>query len=400
MMDEEEQLLAIRQHHQAFGGHTGLSEHCRFMINQIKSNSNSVDRLMLNELIETGEFSDLAWKLLGRYIAKNTNLKILGLHSCGISNKKMALLCGELWRSELHTLDLKCNSFGIEGMRSMIPLIQGEFKELSFSRNNNFGTECFELLLQTLDGIFSTAENLHVVRCNITDISALETYPPSNLTVLNLSRNSIGRNGCRTLANILQESGSTLKHLYLLSTGIGDEETELLATSLKHNTSLESLYMTGNNITKRGKDAFLKLLVDVSSIKNTDNSNHTLTTLTIDDTLHSHLESALHLNKTSKNSEAAGRAKVIKYQLNSQRRRKLCFMQGVEYSSIANLFVDIDPLLLPRILSLIGRERGQSEFYTALIPMVPGLMSYIDRRALIDDAIAENSRYVATASLE
>ena len=158
--------------------------------------------------------------------------------------------------------------------------------------------------------------------------------------------------------------------------------------------------MTGNNITERGKDAFLKLLVDVSSIKNTDNSNHTLTTLTIDDKLHSHLESALHINKTSKNSEAAGRAKVIKYQLNSQRRKKLCFMQGVEYSSIANLFVDVEPLLLPRILALIGRERGQSDFYTALIPMVPGLMSYIDRRALIDDAIAESSRYVAALEAE
>lgn len=74
-------------------------------------------------------------------------------------------------------------------------------------------------------------EKLYVVRCNITDISALEIYPPSNLTDLNLSRNSIGEDGCRTLSNILQEPGSTLKHLYLISTGIGDEEAELLATS-------------------------------------------------------------------------------------------------------------------------------------------------------------------------
>lgn len=94
------------------------------------------------------------------------------------------------------------------------------------------------------------------------------------------------------------------------------------------------------------------------------------------------------LNKTNRNYEATGRAKVINYQLNSQTRKELCHLQGVKYSSIGNLFAEIEPLLLPRILALIGREHGHSEFYTSLIPIVPGLMSYIDRRALISRDIA------------
>ena len=58
---------------------------------------------------------------------------------------------------------------------------------------------------------------------------------------------------------------------------MGDEEAELLATALKHNTSLKELHLSNNNgITERGHVAFLKLLNDVSSIENTYNSNHTL----------------------------------------------------------------------------------------------------------------------------
>jgi len=96
----------------------------------------------------------------------------------------------------------------------------------------------------------------------------------------------------------------------------------------------------------------------------------------------------------NESSHAAGRAKVITYQLNSQNRKDMCCLQSIEHSAGSN-FADIEPTLLPRILALIRRECGQSEFYTALIPMAPDLMSYIDRRALIDDAIVENSRDIA-----
>ena len=350
---------------------------------------------MVNEFNGIAELSDLAWKLLGRYIANNTHLKILGLRGCGISNEKMALLCSELVRSEsLGHLELDNNEFGIEGLRkNMIPLLQNspQLKDICFDSNHNFDTECFELVIQTSH---TTVEGLDLFNCNITDISALETYDLPNLQRLTLNYNIIGREGCITLSNLLQQKGSNLTHLFLASTGIGDEEAELLATSLKHNTKLETLSLPKNNITKRGKGPFLKLLVDASSIENTYNSNHTLTVLLIDiymtrnDETDRHIRTAIQINESSRNSHSAGREKIIKYQLNSQNRKELCHLQGVEYTSIGNLFAEIEPTLLPRILALIGREHGHSEFYNALVPMAPYLMSYIDRRALISRDIA------------
>lgn len=51
----------------------------------------------------------------------------------------------------------------------------------------------------------------------------------------------------------------------------------------------------------------------------------------------------------------------------------------------------MDPTLLPRILALIGREHGQSEFYASLVTMVPDLMSCVDTSRMIEDEMAQNS---------
>jgi len=236
----------------------------------------------LKELIETPslELSDLAWKLLGRYIANNTHLKTVSLRSCGISDEKMALLFSGLTSSSsISEFDVTINEFGIEGLRSMIPFMSNspQLINLGVGGNNNINSESFEVLARVLHG--RLVEKLYLFDCNITDISALDTYNLPHLQLLHLSENNIGRDGCITISNLLQQEGSTLKQLYLASTEMGDEGAELLATSLKHNTKLESLSIPKNNITKRGKNAFLKLLVDASSIENTYNSNHTLMTL-------------------------------------------------------------------------------------------------------------------------
>jgi len=397
------------QHQAAFGEHTGLSDQCRFMINDIKSNSINVDKLLLNRLIGSVELSDLAWKLLGRYIANNTHLKTISLRLCNISNEQMALLFSELVESRsLHHVDLGMNEFGIDGLRNMIPLLHNsQLKELYFSSNNNFDTECIEVLLSALHE--RPVEKLHFLKCNITVISALETYYLPNLQRLTLNDNKIGRDGCRILSSVLQKEDTSLKYLYLDNTGIDNDGAEILATSLKHNTTLHSLELIDNDIEERGKGAFLKILLDASSIENMYNSNHTLTSLLFAfysvrprDETGRQIELAIHMNKLHQSSRAAaGRAKVINYQLNSQRRKELCHLQGVEYTSIGNLFADIESFLFPNILALIGIEHGRSEFYTALIPMVPGLdMSYIDRRALIDNAIAKNSKDIADLEAE
>jgi len=175
-----------------------------------------------------------------------------------------------------------------------------------------------------------------------------------------------------------------LEWLNLDNTDIDDEGAEALAISLKHNTTVKTINLRGNsNITKIGHRAFLEVLHDMSSIENTYNSNHTLTEMNLVDTgrksdLIRCIDSVIRMNKKNPTSHAAGRAKVIKYQLNSQDRRDQCQLHGIGYSSIGNLLADIDPILLPDILALIGEEHGHNELYNALVPTAPDLMSCVN----------------------
>jgi len=395
------------QHQQAFGEHTGLCREARDCINGIKNNHYGVNELKISSS-DAEKFTDLAWRLLGRYIANNSHLEKVFLIRCGITDEKMASLFYELtYSSSLKDLYLCHNNFGIDGVRSMIPFLNDtNLSHLNFFHNNNFDTDCLELLVSTLHGrpLESISLNsLYISSCSITNISALDTYTLSDLQTLNLNGNNIGREGCIILSKLLQKEGTVLEELDLNGTGIEDEDVVLIASSLKHNTTLEQLRLKDNNgITERGYGALLKVLVDISSIENTYNSNHTLTILCLaraetvisrHTSMIEHINSAVKLNKLHQSFHAAGRAKVIKYQLNNQNRKEACQLQGIEYLSIGNLFANIEPILLPRILALIGREHGQSEFYAALIPMVPDLMSYVDTSGMIKDEMAKNEAH-------
>lgn len=237
---------------------------------------------------------------------------------------------------------------------------------------------------------------------NIQDIpSSLENY--TNLERLWLSKNKIGSEGCRSIAKLLQEDGSRLRDLRLSSNDIGDEDAEMLANSLKSNTSLKTLSLAGDNdINEEGCTAFSRLLNDVSSIDNTYNSNHTLTTLCLPRStdaaileVKKHIESAIKINKNyDGNSHEAGRAKVIDNQLNSQKRNELCRLQGIGYSH-GSIFADIDPILLPEVLALVVGRHSQRELYRVLIATVPYLASAVNRKAAIQGRIAENAARIA-----
>jgi len=388
-MDEAE------QYEQAFGRHINMSSHCRYEITKIRANYPGNDEFIL-QTDDADEFSDLAWTLLGRCIANNTQLKDVFLNGCNLTNEKMALLFREFVRSAtLERIYLSSNEFGIDGLRSMISFLENapQLKALWLRSNDNINTECFELVIRTLHGRSVEIERLYFGGCNITDISVLNTYNLPNLRDLYLTRNNIGREGIMTLSNLLQQEGSTLTKLHLMATGMGDEEAEIIASSLIQNTKLEELNLLENNITERGCLAFFKLLNDVSSIENTYNSNHTLRTVSIaeyvtSDLLDSISEACIE-NRTGSNPNSIGRLKVIRTQLKSQNREKYCKLQGIQCPS--NIFADIDPNLLPNILGLIGESHGQTELYTALVPMAPDLLSYIDRKALLTDELSKTA---------
>ena len=196
-------------------------------------------------------------------------------------------------------------------------------------------------------------------------MSALENY--TNLEHLYLMSCDIGREGCIVINNLLQKEDSSLYYVELESNDIDDEGAEILAASLKHNNTLVTLYLTGNNIKEKGCLAFLKLLNDVSSIGSTYNSNHTLVDLHLPSMpeISEGLQSAITINKESY-QHSGGRFKVLTIQLNSDRRMDQCRIQGVPYS-YSSIFSDIDALVLPEVLSLVGQTHGQNELYRMLI---------------------------------
>lgn len=393
--DDDEQFQAV------FGEHTpGISD-CLFdTIYEIRRNDLHTTTLVSKDFDDgLGALSDLAWEVLGRYIANSTYLIIVDLDQSGTTDDKATSLFRGLTKSSsIAILDLMRNNIGINAMRSMVPFLKNSpnLSTLRMSSNSVISSEGFEIVMQSLNRSVAM-EKLYFTSCNIRDISSLETYPLSNLRELYLSNNNIGRGGFITIANLLQKEWSTLTELYLQSTGMENEEAEIIATSLKHNTKLQRLKLAFNDISQRGYVAFLRLLNDVSSIESTYNSNHTLTTLDLEHTRLENLSSVIHiraackLNQESSSSEAAGRAKVIHSQLNSQTRKQYCQWQGIQYSSIGNLLADadIESVLLPDILALIGTKLGQDDLYAALIPLAPELMSYIDRKAMIETMMAD-----------
>ena len=397
--EESDQEVEDEEFNQAFGRHTGINQYFRNVIKFIKDNNAVLETFVINHYTyNPRQFTGMSWRLLGRYIANNTHLETLDLDECSLTDERMALLFRELVRStSLRRLYIGNNRFGIDGVRSLVPfLINSIISTINLGRNHNFNNECFEVVVSTV----LIVQKLFVNYCNITNISSLETHLPS-LQSLSLAGNIIGREGCITLSNLLQRKGTRLEDLNLDATGIDDEGAELLATSLKNNTKLEHLNLRNNkSITEKGCQALLSLLNDISSIETTYNSNHTLTKLSLSygsaarieiNMIIGHINSAIEINKLhDSRRHETGRAKVIKYQLDSRARKMLCELQGIEYSTNI-IFADIDPILLSNILALIGEKHGHSEFFTSLLPVAPDLMSFINREAMLRDKKDQNA---------
>eukprot|EP00985_Skeletonema_marinoi_P023696 scaffold15914_cov140-Skeletonema_marinoi.AAC.16 len=167
--------------------------------------------------------------------------------------------------------------------------------------------------------------------------------------------------------------------------------------------------MSNEGIFAEGRKLCLKLVNDVSSITATLHSNHTLTSLDVedmnpdgsfdaDDEIQRHINMATKISRNNVNSwnnvsnpEAAGREKVIKTQLHSEIRAELCRLQGVHQS----LYSEIDPLHMPEVLSLIGRHHDQGELYLALKSSIMTIFSTVNIKKFIQQQRAHHAAIVA-----
>jgi len=101
-----------------------------------------------------------------------------------------------------------------------------------------------------------------------------------NLQTLNLEASNLTDAACRTLRMLLQGQVYAITNLNLNRNNISNKGLAHLVTGLKGNTSLNTLHLAENGITPKGWPVFLGLICDVTTIDATNQSNHTLATLT------------------------------------------------------------------------------------------------------------------------
>ena len=110
--------------------------------------------------------------------------------------------------------------------------------------------------------------------------------------------------------------------------------------------------------------------------------------------LEERIDNAIEINKNN-DAYAAGRAKVIGTQLSSNKRMELSRLQGVDYS-YGSIFADIDPILLPEVLALVGGRHDQRELYRMLLATAPDLVSIVNRKGVLLQRKAEIKSRVAS----
>ena len=372
------------------------SEDCSFdalvRLQRLHDSYPFLDTIGNEDLDDIQNMTNANWKVLGKYIAEKHNLQEVRLSKGALNDLRMIHLFRGLKRSNsIKQLLLYENALSIAGLQSMEPFLHNahNLRTLDISRNN-LQSEGFNFLFRALHNI--PIEELNCSECGIESIEIDRDYIPKNLKALELAKNIINADGYRGLATLLEWEDTTLNLLNICFSKIDDHRLTILVNALKKNTSLKILLLAGHDISDRGRIMLLKLVNDISSIKATLQSNHTLINILVElflkDEIQQQISIALDINKTEDSPEAASIEKVFRTQLSRGLRAKMAAIQGIDHS----VYSEIDYLHLPEVLSLIGQNLGQEELFVALKSTIMGLLSTVDLKKCIQQ---ERDLYVA-----
>ena len=396
---EEDNNVAEHQHH------LETVETLIDDLQRVKNNDptvKEVDAGGSNDLFRVMSGKD--WEQLGWGITKSDFLETLFLYEGALDDQRMISFSRGLMRSDsIRRISVCSNGLSDTGFSMLVPFLQNisHLTLLNIS-GNNITSEGFSSLLMALSD--SPIKELYCGGGDLEDFDIYVDEFPRDMSVLNLQENNINADGCRELGKLLEQGNNfALRELYLDTNNIDDEGLEILVGALENNTSLEYLNLQNNGgISIKGLKRLLKLLNDVSTIKATLRSNHTLQTtgLSTDDEpneIERHIFHALQINQDNTgNSKAAGRDKVIHTQLNSTTRKELCGHQGIDTRNV--IYSQINSLHLPEVLSLISRTLGQKELYVALVSSVASLFSTVNRDECLEQQWDERERLLQQQS--
>ena len=213
---------------------TNVLQRFENLLQRVKENDPSVTEIdsiyWYREYIQN--MTDDDWGQLGHDLNNNTHLQELSLIEGVLNDQKMMSLFGGMTGSKsIERIELRHNEFGVEGVRSMMPLLQNasNLKVLDVTQNN-IGSEGFNLLLRALSS--SPIETLNSWDCGIESIEIDDEHIPKKLTALSLANNNIDIAGCRQLARLLHSVNSTLTFFSINESNIQSEGINLLWSAL------------------------------------------------------------------------------------------------------------------------------------------------------------------------
>jgi len=202
-----------------------------------------------------------------------------------------------------------------------------------------------------------------------------------------------------------------LEELHLGQNEIDDEGISILANALQTNTSLSLMNLHGNEeITIEGMKLLLKLINDISSIKATLQSNHTLHSMSFPESFESvpmfeteivrEIKQIFRMNEYPwSNPDRTGKRKVILTQLDSKRRAKMCRLQGLG-DDTKSPYTELGPLLLPEVLEIVGKHHGLREFYESFRVRVADLWTTVNRKKVVQQRRDEISKQMEALAKE
>ena len=363
-----------------------------------------------------------AARLLGRYIA--TNEHITDLSTRDVSGP----LFQELGGSRSLTKLMVDSILSYETVQSMAQFLMNAPKLNSIVLRN--GSVSLLVIIHALNGR-SSIEKLSLDYCDpdsvstvgscimpnlkslrlsnswITSVPPLHGFP--KLNALSLFGNKMDKEGFARLNEYLASDSCPLHTLGLGHTGMTDEDISSLTQALKFNRSVTHLYLSGNDCGEAGYRSILKMVVDISSIEATLESNTCLHKITLPkendyrcdsdsdsdeseyntrdgfEEIRICIHNFVYLNHYAKSLKE----RVMETHLNTQDRRQLSEMQGVDYS-YGSLFTEIPTCVLPELFAILWEDPKRMDPFRALVATVTDWTSLVDRRLMVESTLERN----------
>ena len=260
---------------QSLGGPDDLAR----KIVRIKHDNPEVTSLLLKD---ARNWSETAWRRLGDILGRSKYLKEFHLVRCNVEG--VGLFAGLQHNQSISKIKLAgINLRGIEQMSSLAPFLTLNpcLKAITLRSCNLGPVRLHTLSNALLERSDDTLVSLNLNRNNFGGVYLDELVVALSrcrkLSRLYLDGTGIGRNGCASLARLLESQDTNLEYLWLTDNAIDDESVDILVNSLTKNTKLRTIGLVRNSgITAEGWSALLKFVCDGSSIDNVTKSSNTL----------------------------------------------------------------------------------------------------------------------------